>query len=169
MTHRVFVTIVFSLATGAPISARAQYACSGIPETTNTTLSSVVVASGLSQPEFVSAPPGDASRIFIVERAGRIKIHKHGQAPSTLPTFLDMSAKVDSATGGEMGLLGLVFDPSYATTRFFWVYYTETVSSQIYSVVARYTTSTGNPDLADPASEMRVLRMAQPENNHKAG
>jgi glucose/arabinose dehydrogenase len=151
------------------LSALAQYTCSGISETANTTLSSVVVASGLTQPDFVTAPPGDASRIFIVERGGRIKIHKRGQPATTLTTFLDISSKVNSATDSELGLLGLVFDPDYATTRAFWMYYTETVNSQIYSVVARYLTSTGNPDLADSASEVRVLRFAQPETNHKAG
>jgi glucose/arabinose dehydrogenase len=150
------------------MSARSQYTCSGISETSNTTLSSVVVASGLTQPDFVTAPPGDASRIFIVERAGRIKIHKRGQPTATLTTFLDISSKTNSGTDQELGLLGLAFDPDYATTRAFWVYYTESVSFQIYSVVARYTASTGNPDLADP-TEVRVLRFAQPETNHKAG
>jgi glucose/arabinose dehydrogenase len=127
------------------------------------------VASGLTQPDLVSAPPGDSSRIFVVERAGRIKIHKHGQAAATLVTFLDISSKTNSGTDSELGLLGLAFDPDYATTRAFWVYYTESVSFQIYSVVARYTASTVNPDVADSASEVRVLRFAQPETNHKAG
>jgi glucose/arabinose dehydrogenase len=167
--HHCLATLLAALAVAAPLSARAQYACGGISQTPNTALSSVVVASGLTQPDLVAAPPGDASRIFIVERAGRIKIHKRGQPATTLLTFLDIASKTNSGTDSELGLLGLAFDPDYATTRAFWVYYTESVSFQIYSVVARYTASTGNPDAADPASEVRVLRFAQPETNHKAG
>jgi glucose/arabinose dehydrogenase len=170
MSHRRLVTAVVAVLVAAvPIPAYAQYTCTGISETPNATLSSVVVAAGLSEPVFVTAPPGETSGIFIVERSGRIKIHKHGQTASTVKTFLDITAKVDSAADSEMGLLGLAFDPSYATTRLFWVYYTETVSTQIFSVVAQYTTSLANPDVADPASEVRVLRVAQPETNHKAG
>jgi glucose/arabinose dehydrogenase len=167
--HRCFVALLAALAAAAPLSARAQYACDGISQTSNSTLASVVVASGLTQPDLVAAPPGDPSRIFIVERGGRIRIHKRGQAAGTLLTFLDISSKTNSGTDSELGLLGLAFDPDYATTRAFWVYYTESVSFQIYSVVARYTASTGNPDAADGASEVRVLRFAQPETNHKAG
>jgi glucose/arabinose dehydrogenase len=168
MSRRSYVTAFFVAlaAVGAP-STPAQYACSGVSESKNTALTSIVVASGLSLPLFVSAPPGDTARVFIVEKTGRIKIHKHGQSATTLTTFLDISAKVD-ATFNEMGLLGLAFDPSYASTRSFWVDYTETVSGQIYTVVARYSASIGNPDVADP-TEVRVLRFAQPENNHKAG
>ena len=169
MRHRVSVTLLAALAAAAPFAARAQYACSGISETANTTLSSVIVASGLTQPDFVTAAPDDASRIFVLERSGRIKIHKRGQPPATLLTFLDITAKVNSTSGMEMGLLGLAFDPSYATTRYFWVNYTESISGQIYTVVARYTASVANPDVADAASEVRVLRFAQPESNHNGG
>jgi glucose/arabinose dehydrogenase len=168
MCHRVVAALVAVLAAAAAPTARAQYACSGVSESTNTALSGVVVASGLSQPVFVTAPPGDTSRIFIVERFGIIKIHKRGQAPSTLSTFLDLTAIVDPSID-EMGLLGLVFDPSYGTTRKFWVNYTETVAGQIFTVVAAYTTSLADPDVADAGSESRVLRFAQPENNHNGG
>ena len=169
MNHRLIVALIVVFAAAVPSSARAQYACAGVSETANTTLSSVVVASGLSQSLFVTAPPGDAGRIFIIERAGTIKIHKHGQPSGTLSTFLDITAKVESANGGEVGLLGLAFDPDYATTRSFWVNYTETVAGLIFTVVARYTTSVGDPDVADAASESRVLRFLQPENNHNGG
>ena len=165
----ILAAYVAALTALAPSAAQAQHTCTGISETANTTLSSVVVAAGLSDPVFVTAPPADTNRIFIVERAGRIKIHKHGQPPTTLSTFLDIDAKIDSASDGEMGLLGLVFDPSYGTSRFFWVNYTENLSGQVFTVVARYTASLANPDVADAASEVRVLRFAQPETNHKGG
>lgn len=170
MSHRLFVaTFLAALAALSPSSARAQYACTGVSESANTTLQSVVLASGLSQPLFVSSPVGDTGRVFIVERAGRIKIHKRGQLPTTVSTFLDITAKVNSTSSNEMGLLGLAFDPSYPTTGFFWVNYTENLSGQIFTVVARYTASVADPDVADPASEVRVLRISQPQSNHNGG
>jgi glucose/arabinose dehydrogenase len=165
--YRIVVALVAVLAAAVPAPSRAQYACTGVSESQNTSLSGVVVASGLSQPVFVTAPPADTSRIFIVERFGKIRIHKRGQAPSTLSTFLDLTSKVNSSSG-EMGLLGLVFDPNYGTTRSFWVNYTQTIAGQIFTVVARYTTSLADPDVADP-TENRVLRIAQPEDAHKGG
>jgi glucose/arabinose dehydrogenase len=166
--HRLAVALVALVAAAVSPSLRAQYNCTGISEAPNNTLSSVIVANGLNQPVFVTAAPGDTSRIFIVERLGSIKIHTRGQAPTTVKTFLDITSKIDS-TGQEMGLLGMVFDPDYASTRNFWVNYTESVLGQRYTVVARYTTSLANPDIADPASESRVLRFAQPEENHNGG
>jgi glucose/arabinose dehydrogenase len=170
MSHRFLSSL--SLAAGlvlVPSVIHAQYDCTGISQTSNTTLASVTVATTLSNPLFVAAPPGDPVRIFIVERGGTIRIHKKGTSASTLSTFLDISTKVDSETDGEMGLLGLAFDPNYASTRFFWVNYTETISGQIYTVVARYTANAVDPDRADSASEVRVLRFAQPESNHNGG
>jgi glucose/arabinose dehydrogenase len=166
MSHRVLVAV---FAAAVPLLARAQYACTGVSEAPNTALSGITVVDGLSQPVFLTAPPGDTGRVFIVERSGRIKIHKRGAAPTTVSTFLDITAKVDSTTDSEMGLLGLVFGPDYATSRAFWVNYTETVLGQVFTVVARYTTSVADPEVADPASESRVLRFAQPESNHKGG
>jgi len=142
--------------------------CLGVSTTANATLTSVTVATGLSSPLLVTAPPADTKRIFIVEKAGRIRIHPRGTSPATLSTFLDISSLVDDL-GFEMGLLGLAFDPGYASTLHFWVNYTETVLSQRYTVVSRFTTSATDPDVALPGSEVRVLRFPQPEENHNGG
>ena len=156
------------LAAAATSAVCAPYDCSGVAETSNTTLAAYAVVTGLSTPLFVTSPPGDRERLFILERPGRIKIHNHGTAPSVTSTFLDISTKV-SASGGEMGLLGLAFDPDYATTGYFWVDYTEIAGGDIYTVVARYTASPASSGTADPASEVRVFRIVHPDTDHKAG
>ena len=75
------------------------------------------VASGLSFPLALTAPPGDP-RLFIVEKGGAIRVVKEG---ALLPTpFLDLAGRV--STGGEQGLLDLAFDPAYATTGRFLVH-----------------------------------------------
>ena len=75
------------------------------------------IASGLTEPVFATAPEGD-TRLFVVERAGVIKIVANG---SVLPTpFLDISPLV--STEDAYGLFGLAFAPDYATSGSFYVY-----------------------------------------------
>ena len=78
------------------------------------------VASGLSSPTFVTSPPGDVQRLFIVEQTGRIKILQDGQVLNA--PFLDIDGRVLS--GGERGLLGLAFHPDYDNNGYFYVDYT---------------------------------------------
>lgn len=119
------------------------------------------VASGLSFPLYLTTPAGDAARLFIVEKGGRIRIVRDG---ALLPEpFLDISAKI--STGGEQGLLGLAFDPEYAANGRFVVHYTDLAGS---TTLSRFLVSSA-PDLADPASEEVILTAAQPFANHNGG
>lgn len=120
------------------------------------------VASGLAFPLYVTAPPGDTDRLFIVEKGGTIRIVKGG---TLLPApFLDITSLV--STGSEQGLLGLAFDPEYATNGRFVVHYTDTNGATRVSAFAR---SGSDPDLADPGSEQVVLTAEQPFANHNGG
>ena len=120
------------------------------------------VASGLAQPLYLTAPAGD-SRLFIVERPGRIRIVANG---ALLPTpFLDLSSKV--STNGERGLLSMAFHPQYAQNGSFFVYYTD-LNGDI--AVDRMKVSASNPNLADPATTGRVITIAHREfSNHNGG
>src|SRR4030095_13424509 len=127
-----------------------------------TTLTTEMVTSGLRQPVFAGSPPGDCSRLFVVEQVGTIRIVKHG---SLLPTpFLNLTTPV--LAGGEQGLLGLAFHPSFATNGFFYVNYTRKPDGA--AVVERYQVS-ANPDVADPSSAFPLLVIAQPFDNHNGG
>ncbi len=120
------------------------------------------IVSGLSNPLFLTAPASD-SRLFIVEKPGRIRIVENGsllQAP-----FLDLAGQV--STGFEQGLLGLVFHPSYASNGFFYVYYTAP-NGDIR--VERYTRSGANPNLANAASAHLIITVPHSsETNHNGG
>ena len=120
------------------------------------------VANGLSSPLFLTSPPGDFQRQFVLEQnTAQIKIIKNG---SVLPTpFLDLNSKAGS--GGEQGLLGLAFNPNYATNGFFYVNYTNNSGD---TVLARYQVS-ANPDIADPDSELIFTVIDQPFGNHNGG
>jgi glucose/arabinose dehydrogenase len=119
------------------------------------------VESGLSFPLYLTAPAGDA-RLFIVEKGGAIRIVKD---EALLPApFLSLADRV--STSGEQGLLGLAFDPAYATNGRFVVHYTDVSGN---TVVSMFRVSTADPDLADPASESVLLTVEQPFTNHNGG
>src|SRR5687767_3985959 len=107
-----------------------------------------VVSSGLSQPLYVTAPPGDHNRLFIVEKTGAIRIFN--KQTNTLLTNPYLTVPVNSS--GERGLLGLAFDPDFATNGRFYINYTRTGTAAEVGdiIVARYTAS-GNPMISNTA------------------
>jgi len=124
-------------------------------------LRAVEVASGLSNPLYLTAPAGD-DRLFVVEQPGRVRIIRPG---TLLPQpFLDITARVSS--GGERGLLSIAFHPRYATNGYVYVSYTDLAGD---SRIERYSVSPTNRDAADPSSAQLVLSVAQPYANHNGG
>lgn len=110
------------------------------------------------------AHAGD-DRLFLVSRKGVIRI---ADATGTvLPTpFLNIVNRVNS-TGGEQGLLGLAFDPDYATNGFFYVHYVNGAGNGT-NRISRFSV-TANPNIADPNSEQILYTVPQPFTNHKGG
>ncbi|MCL4867187.1 MAG: PQQ-dependent sugar dehydrogenase, partial [Gemmatimonadales bacterium] len=72
-----------------------------------------VVTTGVAFPVDIASPPGDPSRLFIVDKGGQVRVVRNGTLLAT--PFLDISNQV--STGGERGLLGIAFAPDYATSR----------------------------------------------------
>jgi glucose/arabinose dehydrogenase len=129
-------------------------------------LATTRVASGLSLPLYVTAPPGDTSRVFILEQTtGKIRILD--LATNTLKPSPFMT-QTDLAITGEEGLLGLAFHPQYATNGYFYVDYTRTPDGAV--VVERYTVS-ANPDSADTTTGTVIIAVPKPTagTNHNAG
>ncbi len=109
---------------------------------------------------------GDGSdRLFIVRQAGFISVVQNSPSASSSKTFLDIDSAVQS--GGELGLLGLAFHPSYESNGYFFVNYTS--PSPLRTVVSRFSVSASNPDSADRWSELVLLEFEQPFNNHNGG
>jgi glucose/arabinose dehydrogenase len=113
-----------------------------------------------ASPLYVTAPPNDRRRVFVVEQAGRIVVMRGGKR---LPQpFLDIRSKVTA--GGEQGLLSMAFAPDYSQSGRFYVYYTERSGKE---AIWEYRRT--NDDRADAGSARLVLRMADPEANHNGG
>ncbi len=121
------------------------------------------VATGLDRPVFLTAPPGDAERVFVLEQhTGEVRILELAGRTLLPAPFLTVPPV---ATGNEQGLLGLAFHPDYASNGTFYVYYTDTSWD---TQVVRYQVS-ADPDVADENSATPVLAITQPNANHNAG
>ncbi|MBL7952326.1 MAG: PQQ-dependent sugar dehydrogenase [Flavobacteriales bacterium] len=120
-------------------------------------------ATGLSGPVDI-AHCGD-DRLFVVEQAGVIKIIGPDGVVSPTP-FMDITDIVNDG-GGEQGLLGLAFDPDYATNGEFYVYYTAGTGNGT-DRLSRFTVSS-DPNVADEGSEEIIYDVVDPAGNHNGG
>lgn len=108
----------------------------------------------------------DSDRLFLVLQPGRVVVFENEPSVELTQTFLDVR-NLASDTGNEEGLLGLAFDPAYTESGYFYVYYS--ASDPQRSVISRFSISPGDPNRADPSSELVVLEVDQPYSNHNGG
>jgi hypothetical protein len=122
----------------------------------------VPVVSGLTEPVFVGHAGDGTERLFIVERAGIIKVLQPGA--STPSIFLDIRDLVVDG-GSEQGLLGLAFHPLYESSGRFFVFYTR-LGGEL--TIAEYHVS-GNPNVAQPAGTVLLTIAHSANQNHNGG
>jgi Glucose / Sorbosone dehydrogenase len=122
----------------------------------------LVRVGSFDSPLYVTAPPGDRRRLFVVEQTGRIRVLVGGKRRAT--PFLDLSPDITS--GGEQGLLSMAFAPDYAASGRFYVYFTDR-SGNIR--VEQFQRSHASSDRADRGSRRQVLLVPHPETNHNGG
>jgi glucose/arabinose dehydrogenase len=117
---------------------------------------------GIASPTAMEfAPDG---RLFVAQQTGQLRVIKNGVL-LTKP-FITLNV----ASDGERGLLGVAFDPDYATNRFVYVYYTRATPLPIKNRVSRFTASPNNPDVARPNTEVVILDdIASDAGNHNGG
>lgn len=131
-----------------------------------TPLTTVRIATGLQRPVGLTAPAGDAERIFVIEKRGRVRIIQNGVL---LPTpFMDIDAQVGggNSNNDERGLLGLAFHPNYFENGFFYVNHTNLSNN---TTISRYTVSDDDPNVFNAASRKILMIINQPEGNHNGG
>jgi glucose/arabinose dehydrogenase len=111
-------------------------------------------------PVHVTGPPGDPSRVMVVERDGRIRVVKDGNVQGR--PFLDIRRRVSSSH--EQGLLSMAFAPDYAESGLFYVYFTDRAGDQRVVEFRRR-----GPDQAELRSGRLVLRMPDDHQYHNGG
>src|SRR5919109_706000 len=146
---------LMSLVALVAIGALAAGAASGAPST----FRRAVVVRGLDPLTQVVSTRVEPGRLYVVEQRGTIRVVERGRVRSGF--FLDVRNRVTA--GGEQGLLGLAFDPRYATNRLIYVNFTDGAGD---TRVVRYRT---RGPRAVPSSAKLLLRVDQPYSNHNGG
>lgn len=121
-------------------------------------------------PVAIAAPPGGHPGLFVVEKRGVIRLLTPDPMAPRARTFLSIRGQVH-ATGhnDERGLLGLAFDPDYARSGAFYVYYSTKPEGKT-TRLSRFRAPPG--DLDGPVardSEEVLLEIPQPWRNHNGG
>ena len=125
------------------------------------------VTGGLDVPVGLAHAGDGSGRLFVVEKPGRIRVLENGALLAA--PLLDIVDRVGSQQS-EQGLLGLAFHPAFAQNGLFYVNYTD---RQGDTVVSRFSMPSGwepgDLPVADPGSEVPLLKLDQPAGNHNGG
>lgn len=106
--------------------------------------SQVLVSSGITNPTVMKfAPDG---RIFVAQQTGQLRVIKNGSLLAQ--PFVSLTV----GGGGERGLLGIAFDPAFASNNYIYLYYT--LSSGANNRLSRFT---ANGDVVVAGSESVIL------------
>jgi glucose/arabinose dehydrogenase len=152
----------------------------------------VDVATGVVQPTAIAAPGADTTRLYVAEKAGRIRLIKNGMLQAT--PALDMRTAVleggpragaELAGEGKRGLVGLAFHPNYETNgRIFVLYVADQGEVGVYGTaanmyddgdmtIAEYRRNATNPDIFDPTPVGIILQFDKGNcsqcNQHNGG
>jgi glucose/arabinose dehydrogenase len=117
---------------------------------------------GVSNPTAMAVHPD--GRVFVCQQSGALRVIKNGALLGTPFTT------VSTTSSGERGLLGVAFDPSYATNHFIYVYYTATTPAT-HNRISRFTANVANEDVAVAGSEVVLLDLnnLSGATNHNGG
>ena len=158
------LVLVFSACSGGSDSATTQKH-SLPPPPSSIAVKLQPITTVLSAPVFMTAPPADNNHLFIVEQGGTIKIFDVSNQSLLSTPYLNLIGAITS--GGERGLLGMVFHPDYTNNGRFYVYYTDTAGN---IAIAEYMRSANDPNQADPAQVSLLQSIPHPSfDNHNGG
>jgi len=152
------------------------------------------VATGMSAPLYGISPPGDTSRLFVLEQNGLVRILQNG---TLLPgSALDLQSRVQVAPVGtgplnpsnandERGLLGLAFHPGFNNPnsvgyRTLYTYTSEALASPTFPApngatqnymnqITEWKVSAADPNVVDPASRRPIISFGKNAGNHNGG
>ena len=141
----------------AALSAVALATASGSALGAESAFRKAVFARGFETPVLLTHAPREPRTVYVVEQPGRVIRLRGGRRT----VFLDIRDRVEY--GGEQGLLGLAFDPGYASNRLLYVAYTSKTGR---NTVARFRSDGAR---AVPSSRKLLLAVPDPYGNHNGG
>jgi glucose/arabinose dehydrogenase len=122
------------------------------------------IATGLSQPMFLTAFPDGSGRVLVVERQGRIQLLNPTTGTVAATPFLDIVGEV--STDGERGLLSVALAPDFMTSGRAYIYMTA-IGGAIE--VRSYVANGAGRTALDRTTANRLLAIAHPRSNHNGG
>lgn len=118
-----------------------------------------------SRPVALLQAPHNTPYWYVVEKGGRIlRLEGEGGATGSA-VFADIGDRVEAGPS-EAGLLGMTFDPDFASNGLVYLSYTR--GALLTSVLSRFSSHDGGLSL-DAASEEVLLEVPQPYGNHNGG
>lgn len=127
------------------------------------TVDAFPTAPAFSAPTKILQAPGDATRWFVLEKGGLLKVFSTG-SPASVSTWLDLTGPVNPDNEG--GLLGMAFHPSWPATREVFVSYTAD-GAPLTSRLSRFILDSATQPVN--VTEQVLLTVDQPFSNHNGG
>ena len=149
------------------------------------------IVTGMGAPDYAISPPGDLTRLFVIEQKGLLQVVENG---SLLPTpALDIQSRISTAinpasANDERGFLGLAFHPGFQDPlspgfRTLYTYNSEPIpvgtsptfvapngATQGYkNVVNEWKMSASDPNIVDSLSQREIMSFGKNANNHNGG
>src|SRR5919198_534244 len=119
----------------------------------------------LSEPVYLTQPPGQNSRLYVVQKRGAVRIIANDHLLAR--PFLDIRRLVKhNGPGGDPGMAAIAFPPDYARTGRFYVSYND---RQDALQVDEFRRSADNPQVADPSTRRPILTIPEPTEAHHGG
>jgi glucose/arabinose dehydrogenase len=113
-------------------------------------------------PTDVDFPPGDPTRVVVVEQGGLVRLLVDGEVQES--PFLDLRDRVLSL--GEAGLLSIAFDPAFAETGLAYVFYNDRAGNINVIELRRHA---DDPNRLDPSTARTLLHEVKFAPNHNGG
>lgn len=149
------------------------------------------IQTGMGAPDYAISPPGDLSRLFVVEQKGLLQVFQNGVL---LPTpALDIQSRLGTSSNfnpgnanDERGFLGLAFSPYFNTQGHYgfgtlYTFNSEPIGTSptflapnaapqgFKTVVNEWKMSATDPNVVDPTSRREVVSFGKNANNHNGG
>jgi glucose/arabinose dehydrogenase len=149
------------------------------------------IATGLAAPDYAISPPGDTSRLFVVEQNGLLRLIEAGileDAPA-----MDIRSRVQPPLNpgnpnDERGFLGLAFHPGFDDSNSpgfqkLYTYTSEPIpagTSPTYvaprdavqnykNVISEWKMSAADPNVVDATSRREIISFGKNAGNHNGG
>jgi uncharacterized repeat protein (TIGR03806 family) len=125
-----------------------------------------------TQPIAMLQEPGNSARWYVVQKTGSVRVFDNTPNVSTTREFINLASRLNSdpnSANDERGLLGMAFHPNFPTNPRVYFYYTGTQTGLgLVDRVAEFRSTDGGTTL-DPATELVLFDVDDPEDNHNGG